>query len=691
MTGSIVLNPAAPLWLIALFGGAAFVAAMYATIRGSRGGPLRILAALAFAALLADPQWRREERTALPDVAVIVSDASASQRLDGRDAAATAALTDLRAKLKVAGDLEIVETAVGGEDETRLGAGLEEALADTPRGRLSAVFVVTDGQASDATELQRLTPDAPVHALLTGRRDETDRKITLVSAPRYGVVRERAKISFRVDDLGADEKPLGAGGSAAVSLSVDGKEMFRAPAPIGETISFDAPIDHPGRLIIELSAETRAGELTTLNNVVVLDITAIRDRLRVLLISGAPHPGERVWRNLLKSDPSVDLVHFTILRPIEKSDPFEQQDELALIPFPQDELFNEKLSAFDLVIFDRYDFPGVLNLLNFMNIAQYVRDGGAVLVATGPEFSGVQALGGEGNFASVLPATPLGGAREAPYRPQITEDGRRHPVTGGLNGADIWGRWMRLVPAAARSGRALMAGPDGAPLLIVDRVGQGRVGLLLSDHVWLWARGFDGGGPHAELLRRVSHWLMKEPELEEERLSLIEEGRDLVVRRGTLSDDPGEVEVERPNGEKAPMPLVEVAPGRFEGRIANAPRGLYRARSGDLFAVGAMGLAAPPEFQSVVSDRGKIAPLSAKSGGGVFAVRRGDTAAAPALRTVSAGAGPKAGAAWAGLVLRHAYRTEQVEQEPLAPPWAWLLLTALLLVGAWGLESARRR
>jgi hypothetical protein len=692
MTGSIVLNPIAPLWMIVILGLAAFGVALFATLRGSRGGPLRILAAMLFTALLCDPQFRREQRTPLPDVALIVADRSASQRLDRRETAADATLADLRGKLGAFPGMETVETVVAGDEETRLGDGIENALTEAPRGRLSAVFVVTDGQASDAAALQRLAPEAPVHVLLTGRRDEKDRKITLVSAPRYGVVRETAKVAFRVDDLGPDEKPLGVRGRAAVSLRIDGKEALRETVPLGEVVSFEAPIEHPGRLIIELAAEPLEGELTAINNAAVLDITAIRDRLRVLLISGAPHPGERVWRNLLKSDPSVDLVHFTILRPIEKSDPFEQQDELALIPFPQDELFNEKLGAFDLVIFDRYDFPGVLNLLNFMNIAQYVRDGGAVLVATGPEFSGVRALGGEGNFAQILPAEPLGGAREEPFRPRITETGRRHPVTDDLPEPDIWGRWIRLTPASRRSGRALMSGPDSAPLLVLDRVAKGRVGLLLSDHVWLWARGFDGGGPHAELLRRVAHWLMREPELEEEQLALAEQGSDLVVRRVTLSDDPGPVEIEKPDGTTTQARLAPIAPGRFEARIDDAARGLYRARSGDLFAVGAMGLAAPPEFQSVVSDRTKIRPLAEKTGGGIFNVRRpGAPAAAPSLRKVGSEGGPKAGAAWAGLVARNAYRTEQVEQQPVAPAWVWLFLSIACLAGAWAFESARRR
>lgn len=689
MNGSIVFDPIAPVWLILLLLLAGVASALLAFARGARGWPLRLLAAALLALLLADPQRRREERAPLPDVAVIVEDESASQTLDGRNDAAAAAIAALKTRLSALGDTEVVETKVAGEDETRLVDAVGSALSAAPRGRLGAVFVVTDGQTVDGADVGRLSVDAPVHLLLTGRPDETDRKITLVNAPRYGVVKEKAKISFRVDDLGPDEKLL-AGGSAEVSLRVDGAEAARRRVPVGEEISFEAPLDRPGRLVVELTASPRSGELTTRNNTAVLDIAAIRDRLRVLLISGAPHPGERVWRNLLKSDPSVDLVHFTILRPIDKSDPFEQQDELALIPFPQDELFNEKLGAFDLVIFDRYDFPGVLDFMNFVNIAQYVRDGGAVLVAAGQEFEGVSVLGGPGNFGAILPATPLGGTIETPFRPRISPDGARHPVTSGLKDADIWGRWLRAIPATPRSGRTLMTGPGGAPLLILDRVGAGRVGLLLSDHVWLWARGFDGGGPHAELLRRIAHWLMKEPELEEEQLRLSARGSDLEIERRSLGAAAGPVDLELPDGRSERLSLVEVEPGRFEARIPSAPRGLYRARDGDLFAVGAMGIAAAPEFQSVVSDRRKLAPLVEKTRGGVFQLRRNGGVEAPTIRRVGMNGGPRAGAGWAGVVHRRAFRTDAVSQQPLAPVSVWLAATLAALVGAWAVEGRRR-
>lgn len=693
MTVAIVFDPLAPppvaigIALIVGLGAAALA------LRASFvGGAARLAAAFFLAMLALNPQIKQETRTPQPDIALIVVDKSGSQSLDGRAAATDAAVSALKKRLAALSDVEIRETEITGENETPLVAGVESALADAPRGRLGAVFIVTDGAASDTADAPHLTADAPAHLLLTGRPGEFDRKLTIVSAPHYGVVKETATVRFRVDDLGPDQKPAAnAGRAAEVVLKIDGEEVARQNVAVGAEAAFETPLPHPGRLIVELAAAPVAGELTTRNNTAVLDIAAIRDRLRVLLISGAPHPGERVWRNLLKSDPSVDLVHFTILRPYEKSGFFERQDELALIQFPQDELFSQKLSAFDLVIFDRYDFPGVITEAQFANIARYVREGGAVLVSTGAEFAGVRALESPLNFASILPATPLGGAREGPFRPKLSADGRRHPVTTALPDQDFWGRWLRYIPALQRSGRAVLAAPGDAPLLILDRVGDGRVGLLLSDQVWLWARGFDGGGPHAELLRRVAHWLMKEPELEEEQLALADDGGDLVIRRRSLSDAPGPVSLERPDGVTTEITLAETAaetaPGRFEARLPKALKGLYRARAQGLFAVGAVGLAAPPEFQSVVSDRAPLAPFVAKTHGRIFTLRQGAGVATPALRRVSPGPGPRGGLDWAGVLSRHAYRVDAVRQRPLASPAVWLALVAAALVLAWAGES----
>ena len=689
MTGSIVFDPSLPVWALALVGVASLAVALFSLWRAPWGGMFRLIAVAALFGLLANPQIRSAEKTPLDDIAIIVADKSASQNLDDRDVITDAAAEQLQSRLAAMPGVETRLIDASGEEETRLVEAVGAAIADTPRARLSGVFVVTDGQASDAAKAEttlKAAADIPVHIMATGGENEVDRKITLLKAPKYGIVRDSVKISFRIDDLGADNKTLTNNEQVAVILRVDGEEIFSRPAPIGPEISFDAPLNRPGELVIELEVAERPGELTTRNNIAVLPITAIRDRLRVLLISGEPHPGERVWRNLLKSDPAIDLVHFTILRPLEKNDG-ALQHELALIEFPQNELFIEKLTEFDLLIFDRYTYRGVLNAFHFDNIARYVEEGGAVLIASGPEYNGPLSLAARRNLSFILPAMPRQGAINGPYRPAVSEDGARHPVTAKLPEQSFWGRWLRIIQVSQRSGSTLMEGPNGEPLLILDRVGEGRIGLLLSDHVWLWARGFDGGGPHAELLRRIAHWLMKEPELEEEQLTLAGAGGDLLIKRRTLEEEAPPVSLTLPDGSEREVTLREVEPGLFSARVNDAPRGLYRGRSGDLFAVGAVGLAAAPEFQDVVSHPSKVKPMADATGGGVFNIRRGDEAALPAIRRIREGVSSRAGAGWAGIVSRNAARIESVTSAPLAPPWAWLGLLAAALLSAWWIEG----
>lgn len=670
----------------------ALIVALVGLWRRPLSGAFRLAALAALFGLLANPVMRTAEQTPLDDLALLIVDRSASQSLDGRDAAATEAAADVERKLAGLGGVDVRRIEVAGATETRLGAAIEGALADAPRSRLAGVFVVTDGQSADAIRADAAPADAPVHAILTGRADEIDRKITVLNGPRYGIVGDPAPVSFRIDDVGRNGVALTGARTADVVLRVDGDEILRESVAVGAEIGFNAPLARPGRLVIELEVEPLDGELTARNNIAVLSIAAVRDRLRVLLISGEPHAGERVWRNLLKSDPAIDLVHFTILRPIEKAQSDRASErELALIEFPQDELFIDKLAEFHLVIFDRYTYRGVLNAYHFDNIARYVEGGGAVLVASGPEFNGYLSLAARRNLAFILPAMPTGAAIEGAFRPQIAEAGRRHPVTADLPDADFWGRWLRIMPVAQRSGQKLMEGPGGEALLILDRVGEGRVGLLQSDHVWLWARGFDGGGPHGELLRRIAHWLMKEPDLEEEQLSLSAAGDDLVIERRTLADETAPVSLTDPDGATREVTLDETAPGRFASRLPDMAPGLYRARSGDLFAVGAIGAAAAREFQDVVSTSAAIRPLAEATGGGVFDARRpgaAESGEAPELRRVGARA-PRSGDRWAGIVTRGAMRTDSVRDAPLASPLAWLTLLAAALGLAWWTEGRR--
>ncbi len=684
---TLVFDPWLSGWAFALVAGACLTIAAISLWRNWKSGLFRTVALLALLALLANPLMRNAERSGLDDVALVLLDKSASQELGGRDSGASRAADALIDGLGKLDGVESRLAEITGTEETQTIAALQGALADIPRSRLGAVFIVTDGQATDADQTIAGL-NAPTHLVIAGNDDEIDRKVTLTNAPRYGIVDQSVRVSFRVDDLGTDEKTTNDGPPVKVTLRVNGKQVLSEPVPLGVEAGFDAPLTRPGSTVIELEVEPRDGELTTRNNIAVLPISAIRDRLRVLLISGEPHPGERVWRNLLKSDPAVDLVHFTILRPIEKSDGVAKTQELALIQFPQDELFIQKLTEFDLLIFDRYTYRAVLDSFHFDNIARYVEGGGAVLIAAGPEYAGRRSLAARRNLSFVLPAAPTGPAIESAFRPKVTELGERHPVTAGLSEEDYWGRWLRIMPVDQRRGQSLMAGPNDAPLLILDRVEEGRVGLLLSDHVWLWARGFDGGGPHAELLRRIAHWLMKEPELEEEALSLVEDNGALIVQRRSVGETPDPVELEYPNGDVEEISPTQSEPGLFTMRIDNAPRGLYRARSGQLFAIGAVGLAAAPEMQDVVSTSLKLRPLAEATRAGVF--RTNASGRVPDLKRV-APTGVRAGESWAGVVKRGAARIDAVRDTPAAPPVAWLILIASALLTAWLIESGRLR
>ena len=396
-----------------------------------------------------------------------------------------------------------------------------------------------------------------------------------------------------------------------------------APLGPGEKIDIPVEIAHGGDNIFEIEAEALPGELTTLNNRAVVTVDGIRENLRVLLVSGSPHAGERTWRNLLKSDASVDLVHFTILRPPEKQDgtPINQ---LSLIAFPTRELFSVKIDEFDLIIFDRYVRRGVLPMLYFDNITRYVRDGGAVLLAGGPDY----AEGGSlyrTPLAPILPARPTGAILEEPFYATLANLGERHPVTRGLPGAEQdppgWSRWFRVVDTELDGGQTLMSGPSETPLLVLNREGEGRVAMLLSDHVWLWARGFEGGGPHVPLLRRLAHWLMQEPDLEEEALNVSLRGPELIVERQTLGETVNEVTVVSPTGDSVDLAMTEQEPGLWRGSSPVTETGLFSVTDGEMNALIHVGPQNPREYTNVLSDTEVLSPVADATGGAVQRLR----------------------------------------------------------------------
>ncbi len=690
MTGSIIFDPLLdwPLVWGALALGVLFVAA--ALWRGLSGWWLRGLAAAVLGVALVNPSLQREERAALSDIVILVVDESASQRIAERPAQTERAVAAVEAAVAALDNTELRIVPLGDADADRgtlLMSALAEAMAEEPRARLAGAILLTDGQLHD---LDR-APDmpAPLHVLLTGEAGDWDRRLLVTSAPAFAILGEPVSLRLRIEDQGA--VPPGEGGTALLRIAVDGGAPQAYEVPVGQDLELPVTLPHGGMNVIRFTLPEAEGELTDRNNSAVVQINGVRDRLRVLLVSGEPHPGERTWRNLLKSDSSVDLVHFTILRPPEKQDGVPV-NELSLIAFPTRELFIDKIDEFDLIIFDRYKRRGILPSLYLDNVRQYVEDGGAVLVAAGPDFATANSLF-RSPLSAILPAAPTSRVIEEGYRPQITDLGEKHPVTAGLeafapDGADEdgpgWGRWFRLIDLEATSGDTVMSAMDGRPLLVLNRVGEGRIALLGSDHAWLWNRGFEGGGPQLELLRRLAHWMMKEPDLEEEALSAAAEGRTMTITRRTLGDAVGDVELTGPDGAVTMVPLEEVAPGRFEATVEGPQIGLYRLREGDREAVIALGPAAPKEFEATIASGEALMPAVERTGGGIARIEDG----VPDLRQVRAGR-PAVGRGWLGITPRGAYLTADVSLTPLVSGWLFLLAASLLMVGAWLREGRR--
>jgi hypothetical protein len=595
----------------------AAVAAILLLVIRSRGALVRAIA-LGFAALaLANPSLTREDREALNSVAVVVIDKSPSQNFGDRAKQTEEARAAVMQRLNRIPNLEVrvVEAgqADGETDGTRLFAALSSTLADVPPDRVAGAVIITDGRVHDVpADVAQLGFTAPVHALITGRPGERDRRIQLVTAPRFGIVGQSQTVVLRVEDQGTTPGPV------QLTIRRDGEQLETRNVMAGDTVRVQVQIPHAGQNIVEIEASPmEGGELTTINNRAVVAIDGVRDKLRVLLVSGEPHAGERTWRNLLKSDASVDLVHFTILRPPEKQDG-TPINELSLIAFPTRELFQQKINEFQLIIFDRYARQGVLPVIYLDNVARYVRDGGAVLVAAGPDYASPTSLW-RTPLDVVLPAEPSGRTTEGPFFPQLTDLGKRHPVTRGLDGSETdpphWSRFFRLVDARPDKGTVVMKGPDDKPLMLLSREGEGRVALLLSDHIWLWARGYEGGGPHLDLLRRLSHWLMKQPDLEEEALRLSLVGRDLEIRRQSMADDVAQVTVTTPTGQTRTLTLDKSEPGVWKAITKANELGLWRATDGKLNALINVGPANPREYAEVTSSTNVLAPLANATGG----------------------------------------------------------------------------
>lgn len=681
MNYGIAFTPLVPSLVLWIALAAIVVIAGLLLLGRSRGAAVRVAALALILLALANPSFTREEREPLSSVAAVVIDKSPSQGFGERTRETEQAREALVNSLKQIKGLEVrvvdAGQADGETDGTKLFGALSSALSDVPTDRVAGAFMITDGRVHDIpANAAALGFTAPVHALVTGRKDERDRRIAISAAPRFGIVGQTQTITYRLDDQGVS------GERARIVVRRDGEVINERSLLSGQTANIDIDIKHAGPNIVEIEASPLQNELTLVNNRAVVAIDGVRDKLRVLLVSGEPHAGERTWRNLLKSDASVDLIHFTILRPPEKQDG-TPINELSLIAFPTRELFTPKpqgkLDDFNLIIFDRYARQGVLPIPYFDNIARYVRAGGAVLVAAGPDYASTTSIW-RTPLDSVLPAEPVG-VTEKPFYAHLSDTGKRHPVTRGLEGSASepphWARFFRTVETRNASSPPVMTGADGKPLLLLSRYGEGRVALLLSDHTWLWARGYEGGGPHLDLLRRMTHWLVKQPDLDEEALRLQTQGKDLGVLRQTMSDSVTPVTVTSPSGKTRELTLSPSEPGLWRSATPADELGLWQATDGTLKALINVGPINPKEFSEVTSTTDMLKPLAQATGGDARRVVDGSSIDLPRIVPVRASSIFR-GDGWMGVKMRDASVVRGVGVLPIFAG----LIGLLLLLGA---------
>jgi hypothetical protein len=560
---SLSWTPVLPLWLIVLLYIMAVMASLLILRRIGKSGWLRLLLATVLGIYLLKPVRLETLSEPSPSSALIFLDQSGSMAVDSRGAQAARAATELQQKYRLQ-RWRVQNVGSARDSDTQFEKALSSGISRVASENLAAVIIVSDGIVHDGNALQRFSLlGKPIHILLAGNPDLTDRKLSVMPLPPYALVDKNAKITLRMEDA--------AGGPAADLIwSVDGEPQTPVKISPNKNLTLNVPVKRRGRIDVTFSVAARPGEITTENNVALVQLNAVRDRLQVLLVSGAPYPGGRLWRDTLKSDPSIDLVHFTILR-LPSSFDMTPNNELSLIPFPVEQLFQERLGSFDLVIFDSF---GALDLLDpgyFTNVSEYVQNGGALFVVAGSEYGGSESLSSTA-LADILPMVPTGLSQETNYIPQRTAEGARHPVTSALTGG--WGAWFQQAQVRAAKGVTLMTGSNRQPLVQIAETGRGRVGMIASNQLWVWARG-EPPGPWNDLSRRMSHWLMKEPDLDSEKLTASAAGDTLTITRRSLSPQDGSAAVFAPDGSSMPADMRKTSTGSA-GNVQVSQKGIYR-------------------------------------------------------------------------------------------------------------------
>ncbi len=527
---------------------------------------------------------------------------------------------------------------VGGPDElnahgdaTHLLAALEDVQSRFKPSDLAAVIVMSDGADNGALgeavrpgseEVPPVVKDAvarlgaPVHTMFTGPEDPPrDIAIERVAYDDFAFVRNVVSIEADITVTGYDDLAI------PVTLrrgeTVLGTRVLQVKDGEGKYhFEFEFVPDKTGKDVFTLEVGAGPGEQVTVNNRRQFVIRIIRDKIRVLQVVGRPSWDERFMRKLLKKNPNVDLISFFILR-TSTNIMIAGRDELSLIPFPTQELFEEQLGSFDLIIFQNFTYRGYQMERYLPLIRDFVANGGGFVMVGGDQ--SYTSGGYEGTpVAEFLPVDlpPVGGdlVDTGRFKARPAPGGERHPITAlsvvPEDNRVIWEGLPELsgvnrVSGVRAGAQVLLEHPtlqvNGQPAPVVAgwQYKDGRVLSVLSDSTWHWdflATGEGGDNRHYyKFWGNAIRWLIKDPDLEPVRVEADRDRYPLGAEATLVAhvvgrdyqpavDVPVKVRVERSRFDEGGRELRELVTelegrtnevGEWTGRVTAADEGAW--------------------------------------------------------------------------------------------------------------------
>ena len=540
---------------------------------------IRALTFLAFLVFILNPQINKKHVEHHKDIVIVVSDLTQSI-IETRKAKEVESIRkDISSQLKEIGNIEQINIKLNNNKkieqnnankiETSLFKEVNKVINSLNIERLSGIIIITDGQIHDFHNYNKLLSKTPIHYILVGNKKEKDRILKTTNVPKFAVLGKKYEISINIKD-NTEKKNL------KTDFYLNEQLVSTKYLSQNKTYKILLPELSIGKNILEIKTEESNIEISKLNNYQTHEIVGIQDKLKVMLISGEPNMGLRNLRNILNSDPNIELLHFTILRPPTKRD-LTPVKELSLIPFPTQELFAADISKFNLIIFDQYGLQGILPPKYLDNISKFVLSGGALLDIVGKKHLTKDSLINS-PIKQILPTIPLENISNKMFKPELTKVGKLHPITNKLKNnyqEKPWGEWTNYTRSQLTSGKVLLHHKSD-PLLAVDYVGKGRVVQILSSDSWVWQKSLDNKGPLIELIRNIIQWLLKNPKLEENFINLNTENNIIKIKLNSISSGDISAKIVTPSKEAIKLKLKDTGNGIFEGEFTSLERGKFQ-------------------------------------------------------------------------------------------------------------------